>query len=336
MRLKRFEVGGLNPPFPSTAMLSDYTYDADGSLRFASGGGTGTYDRAYQYDDFGRLKEAFTSQQARDYNLNGTVGGPGGESNPYRQSYQYDVWGNQTSRDNWYWERHDTHAAAFSNDRRVGAGWSYDSSGNLTASPDVALTYDAAGRNRTATSLGAATPKVITQWHGGDGQAIKRQEEGGGEATETVYYLRSTMLGGAVVAELDAQGVKAKGKVYLNGALIAEHGEQPPGGARWVEWKHEEPMTGRRGVSDSGANYLPDEAGELDAAGIAFGPPTLIFPAGGISDERGPAVRYGAGIPNGQCTLDGIGVDCADAGQLMGAGLVAEAPDEMVRGTAKT
>lgn len=41
-------------------------------------------------------------------------------------------------------------------------------------------------------------------------------------------------------------------------------------------------------------------------------------------------MRYGAGIPNGQCTLDGMTVDCADANQLRSHGLVAEAPERMV------
>lgn len=333
MRMSRFHVGGVNSPYSSTAMLSDFRYDADGSLRFASMGSAtdgvvSSYDRAYKYDHAGRLVEAFTSQQANDYHQTGAVGTGGGQYIPYRQTYSYDAWGNQTGRDNWFWERQDIHTANFGNNRRTETGWHYDGAGNLTQTPDVSMTHDAAGRNRATTSLHSGS-KVITQWQDGDGQAVKRLEQEGA-TSETVFYLRSGALGGAVVAELNAQGVKTKGNIYLGDAVIAQHGEHQPTGARWVEWKHHNPLTGSRGVSDSGAYFQADEAGERDPMGVAFGPPTLLFPAGGLPDEGGPSVRYGAGIPNGQCTLDGMTVDCADANQLRNHGLVAEAPERMV------
>jgi YD repeat-containing protein len=321
MRVSRFHVGGVNSPYSPTAMLSDFRYDADGGLRFASMGSAtdgvvSSYDRAYKYDHAGRLVEAFTSQQANDYHQTGAVGVGGGQYVPYRQTYSYDAWGNQTGRDNWYWERQDIHTANFTENRRTETGWNYDGAGNLTQTPDVGLTYDAAGRNRKLTSPGFESPKVFTQWHDGDGRPVKRLEEEG-TAAETVFYLSSSALGGAVVAELNAQGVKTKGKVYLGGTLIAEHGEHQPSGARWVEWKHENPATGTSGVSDSTAYYQADEAGELDPTGVAVGPPTLFYPGEGIPDERGPAALVGSGIPDGRCTWQDMPIDCAEVEMLL-------------------
>jgi YD repeat-containing protein len=323
MRMSQFQVGGSSSPPGAVVMRSDYVYDADGGLRFASDGPASDgiasmYDRAYKYDHAGRLTEAFTSQLANDYNANGTVGVGGGQYIPYRQSYQYDAWGNQTSRDNWYWERQDVHTANFADNRRTELGWHYDGAGNLAQTPDVAMSYDAAGRNRVTASLNPGS-KVITQWQDGDGQVVKRLEEGGGAAAETVYYLRSSALGGSVVAELNAQGVKTKGKIYLGGTLIAEHGEHQPSGARWVEWKHENPVTGKSGVSDADRYYLADYA-NLDSDGLDIGPPTLFYPGEGIPDERQPAAFFGDGIPDGRCTWEGMPIECAEVGHLLQAG----------------
>ncbi len=50
----------------------------------------------------------------------------------------------------------------------------------------------------------------------------------------SVYYLRSTVLGGEAVAEVDASGLKKKGEVYLGGEKLAEQNlEAGPGALRW-------------------------------------------------------------------------------------------------------
>ena len=46
----------------------------------------------------------------------------------------------------------------------------------------------------------------------------------GGALTEVEYYVRSSVLGGRVVTELNRQGQKQKGFVYLGGEVIAEQG----------------------------------------------------------------------------------------------------------------
>jgi hypothetical protein len=77
---------------------------------------------------------------ARDYVNNTNSGAPTG---PYRQSYQHDVFGNMTQRDNRFWSQTDTFTASYSNNRR--AGFSYDADGRLSQDSDLQYYYDAAG-----------------------------------------------------------------------------------------------------------------------------------------------------------------------------------------------
>lgn len=56
------------------------------------------FDRAHSYDHVGRLKEAYTGTEAREF-VNGQT--PSGvQDGPYRQSYTYDAFGNLTGREN--------------------------------------------------------------------------------------------------------------------------------------------------------------------------------------------------------------------------------------------
>lgn len=48
-----------------------------------------------------------------------------------------------------------------------------------------------------------------------------------------------------------------------------------------------QPLDGLAWGSDSEAYFQTDEAGERDPMGVAFGPPTLLFPAEGLPDEGG-------------------------------------------------
>ena len=66
-------------------------YYADGSPKYAQDQLDSRFDRAYQHDHFGRLTEAYSGTEARDF-INGTTSGV--EDGPYRQSYQYNAWSN--------------------------------------------------------------------------------------------------------------------------------------------------------------------------------------------------------------------------------------------------
>ena len=77
---------------------SDFQYNADGRVSFASSIGNNTFDRAYSYDQVGRLTQGLTGSEARG----GTTA-----DGPYKQTYGYDVWDNLTSRHNRFWSQPD-------------------------------------------------------------------------------------------------------------------------------------------------------------------------------------------------------------------------------------
>jgi hypothetical protein len=71
------------------------------------------------------------------------------------------------------------------------------------------------------------------------------------------------VLGGRVVAELNQSGQKQKGYVFVNGQLLAEQSNN------WVTWHHDNPLTGRLGVSGSNGGF--DAKTEPDPLGVKVG-----------------------------------------------------------------
>jgi RHS repeat-associated protein len=87
------------------------------------------------------------------------------------------------------------------------------------------------------TALGSSS--TITQAYDGDGLRVKKTEYGW-----TTFYLRSSVLGGQVIAELDSSGNSARGYVYAGSSLMAV---QQQGG---VFWNYEDPVTKSKRVTD--------------------------------------------------------------------------------------
>jgi RHS repeat-associated protein len=79
----------------------------------------------------------------------------------------------------------------------------------------------------------------------------------------TTLYLRSTVLGGQVVAELNGSGTFTRGYVYLGGQLLAV---QQSGAVNWV---HEDPITKSKRVTNSSGSLV--SAIELDPWGADAG-----------------------------------------------------------------
>lgn len=88
--------------------------------------------------------------------------------------------------------------------------------GNLTDYRGQTFTYDATGQEATAYRSGYS----LQQSYDGDGLRAKKYDNGA-----TTYYLRSSLLGGQVVAEIQLAptggGVLAREYVYLGGQLLA-------------------------------------------------------------------------------------------------------------------
>jgi RHS repeat-associated protein len=86
----------------------------------------------------------------------------------------------------------------------------------------------------------------------------ERVKEAQAAATVT-YYVRSTVLGGQVVAELNGSGGWTRGYVYLGGQMVAVQQQSA------VNWMHEDPVAKSKRVTDSAGTVV--SAVELDPWG---------------------------------------------------------------------
>jgi hypothetical protein len=157
-------------------------------------------DRSYEYDDVGRLAISHTGAEARAAAWTGLWGTMDG---PYSQGYQYDVWGNVTHKYGWGGEVQGGSAGvstdiwySYTGNRRN--GFTYDAAGNLTNDLGQNFAYDVTGQ-QTSASYGGYS---LNQEYDGNGLRIKKTENG-----SVTYYLRSSVLGGQVVAEINGGGV---------------------------------------------------------------------------------------------------------------------------------
>jgi RHS repeat-associated protein len=101
----------------------------------------------------------------------------------------------------------------------------------------------------TALAAGA-----VTQGYDGNGLRVKKTEYGA-----NTWYLRSSVLGDQVIAELDASGTWARGYVYAGGTLLAVQQSSS------VYWIHEDPVTKSKRTTDVNGNII--SAIELDPWG---------------------------------------------------------------------
>ncbi|HLG15762.1 MAG TPA: hypothetical protein VJH03_14845, partial [Blastocatellia bacterium] len=108
--------------------------------------------------------------------------------------------------------------ATYANDRNP--AWQYDAAGNVVHAVENFTnisdsTYDAAGEMINSSQTSDGRTATISQTYDGDGQPAKRIEQRPSH-TSTIYYVRSSLLGGQVVTELNAQGQKTRGYVYAS------------------------------------------------------------------------------------------------------------------------
>jgi len=127
----------------------------------------------------------------------------------------------------------------YTNNRRN--GMEYDAAGNLAFVGRYTFNYDATGQQTAASTSGY----LLQQYYDGDGLRAKKTENG-----DTVYYLRSTVMGDQVVAELNASGSWTRGFVYQGGGLVAVHQNNA------VYWSHEDPVGKSKRVTDVNGNVV--------------------------------------------------------------------------------
>jgi hypothetical protein len=139
---------------------------------------------------------------------------------------------------------------SYANNRR--SDFSYDAAGNLTIdNQSRTFTYDATGQQT------AASYTNLQNWYDGNGLRVKRTEDG----LYPALFLRSSVLGGQVVAEIDYVGGSWqwwRGYVYVGSQLLAVQ----QGGVFFV---HEDPVTKSKRVTDAAGSIV--SAIELDPWG---------------------------------------------------------------------
>jgi YD repeat-containing protein len=287
-----------------------YQYFDDGAMKYAGDLLDNRYDRAMQYDQVGRLAAAQTGTEAR---------GGATSDGPFRQTYQYDAFGNTTARFSRQWNTNFTDSGTYQDERHN--GWRYDADGKVLANDDVQFTYDAAGEaTQTVNVLGGS---INGNGFDGDGRRIKSAFQLNSSSAATAkYYLRATALGGKVIADILSSGEKAQGYVYAGNELMAVQKLPVVGDVSdYVVWRHQEPSGSVRGTDVSGGQNWAAElnSAELDATGVDMkredpGP----GPLNTLEDENNPDF-HAMGNPSrlsGGCTFNGMPI--TDCGFLLG------------------
>jgi YD repeat-containing protein len=328
----RYELGNVKPNGGSvTIMGSQNQYFADGRVKYTQDLQDGNFDRAYEYDHAGRIKEAYSGREARGLAV---LPYP---DNPFRQSYTYDVWNNMKRPANRHWSAGLPDNPTFINNRRTDA--TYDAAGEITARDNDRKhhTFDASGRQSYFLQQEWGLPDYayeansIQITYDGDGRPAKRFENRYTETYEevpwnepkTVYYVRSTLLGGAPIIEFVPAGYGTTENVYMGSQKIALHFTD----SNYVQWRHVNPATGSWLVSSQSLGGAVTYRNELDPLGTEMGTtdPYVSYTSyqdliglESLYEERGNPFD-----PSGGCgTVDGLPISCSELRMRLQGGSV--------------
>jgi YD repeat-containing protein len=231
---------------------SAYTYYADAQLKKSDDLANNRFDRTYKYDHAARLKDALSGFEAR-----GETNPDPYPNRPYKQIYAYDAYNHRTGGEQRFWRADLSYIVqrTFVNGRDPNTA--YDADGrqltnrvNAAGKPTENISRDLVGGLPSANPTQPAFE--IYQKFDGDGNIgnrteVRRADETNGtvsEVTSNTYYIRSSVLGGKPVAEVDAVGAKSKGHIYANGALLARQIGFCNQCTPYVYWEETNPLTG--------------------------------------------------------------------------------------------
>ena len=245
----------------SGVTFKTYQYFADGSLRYSQDLVDDRFDRSYTYDHTSRVSQALSGPEAR--------GESPSDNRPYNQSFAYDAFNHLTSQVGQHWSSTSSSSnSSFVNNRRVGSD--YDADGNVLSGDSPTYIYNAAGQ-RAVVQWGSDN---TVQEFDGNGLRSKTTETtftNGQPSTEVRYEVRSTVLGGQVVTELNASGGKQRTFVYAGKQVLAW--QRIMSGVERVTWEHRDPSNASfRTTNEDGTmnwqTYVGDGApAELDPTG---------------------------------------------------------------------
>ena len=309
-------------------MAADYQYYGDGRLKLSHDLVDARFDRAYNYDQVGRVSLGLTGSAARNE--------PMTDANPYHETYQYDAWNNLVGRTSKHWSRDlPSYSATYTDDRNQDSSWQYDAEGNVVASGTQgftqvgntiypydwrrSFTFDAEGR--PTTEWIAALFQTSTTAYDGDGQSVRTTNP---HTPDVAYYVRSTVMEGQLVCIVGSAGQKLRSYIYGDYGLLAESIFDAV-----FLWQHIKPLNG----SVIKTNHL----------GLRFGRDELDPLRGSVGEqdpyENGEGASGGTGGGNivnesGNmenmdmgCVLDGINIPCGIAMRFVNSGAAAPCPN---------
>jgi RHS repeat-associated protein len=216
----------------------NYFNERTGRVTYAGNINDNTLDRSYHYDHVGRLQSSHSGLEARVHVgllQSGTIDGP------YSERYYYDQWGNITWREGWGGDNAAQSLVTYTNNKHNGL--IYDAAGNLTNDGQI-FTYDATGQQANVSYSSYA----LQQYYDGDGLRGKKTEN-----SLTTYYLRSSVLGGQIIAEIvwwQGSWQWRRGFVYLGGRLLAMQD------ANAIWWVHQDPVVKSKRVTNSSGSVV--------------------------------------------------------------------------------
>ena len=259
----------------SNVMTRSYSYFTDGRLSTSALAEDGSFNRAYEYDHAGRLKSDTTPSS-------------------FAQELTYDVWGNVTQSNGWHWSRFISAAGTYVNNRNT--AWQYNAAGQVTSNGDNAFAYDAAGQISKFWKQGLVPP-ASTMLYDGDGQLLRG-------ANSNLYNLRSTVLGGRVVAEVLNTGQRTRGFVYAEGEEVLALQYD---GTNHVVWEDRDPAEQSVRQADNTGAVVDELEETVSGAKIEKEDPYPTDPGFTGADTDGQYPHIGTvGRPTTGCTLEGV------------------------------
>jgi hypothetical protein len=321
--------------FTGAGRTTEHDYYNDGQVKEVRDLYYGSnFLRKYEYDQAARLTKAHAGGTAQT------------AASPYSLNYGYDEWGHTTSRTGSNWSNALANfSATYTNNHDN--NMKYDPAGNVKnyfapSTDDAGTYYDAANQQFTQfVDSGPYIARIRENYYDGDGKKVFYKTNNGsfvnGSYTHTgdYYYIRSSVLGGAVVAEYNDffaySFTDSMSYVYLKGVQVAfQRGAHQTTGDKYVVWTSHNPVVGsylaQYQLNNSSYQPVTYPYGEMltDPLGSYIGvseslPPVSIpepftFAMGQSIDQRG------------KCYADYVETPCSVVQRWLNSGVGEHAP----------